>query len=94
MGVIGEWFDDTLTYSKRYDRYDFPGNCLVAIFGGDSPLKRSFGSVSLWLTELPNLMLVVYFHTLMQRHYILTVFLPAPRSCGRLSVANTVNEGM
>jgi hypothetical protein len=39
MGVIGEWFDDTLTYSKRYDRYDFPGNCLVVIFGGDSPLS-------------------------------------------------------
>jgi hypothetical protein len=43
MAVTGRRLDDTLAYSKRYDRYDFFGNCLVFTFGGDSPLKRSFG---------------------------------------------------
>jgi hypothetical protein len=67
MAATGRWFDDTLAYPKRYDRYDFPGNCLVVIFGGDSPLKRSSGSVFLWrLTELSYLMVAVYFHTLIQ----------------------------
>jgi hypothetical protein len=44
MGVIGGWLD-TFAHPKRYDRYDFRGYCLVAIVGGDDPLKRSFGSV-------------------------------------------------
>jgi len=77
-GVIEGWFDDTLAYSKRYDRYDFPGNCLVVIFGGAGPLKRSFGLVFLWrLTKLTHLMVVVYFYTLIQRlRYWLLFYLP------------------
>jgi hypothetical protein len=46
MTARGELFDDTFAYSKRYDRYDFPDYCLVAIVGGDGPLR---GELSGWL---------------------------------------------
>ena len=45
MVVTGRRLDDPLAYSKRYDRYDFFGNCLVVTFGGTSPLKLSFGAL-------------------------------------------------
>ena len=64
----------------------------MVISGGDGPLKRSLGFVFLVAvnrTDLPyGCRVFSYFNT---KRLDIDPFLPSPRSCGRVSLTNTVN---